>query len=79
MALNILSIATMSADPKHLFLGVKITVSDRQNQLRIYTIKALECLKLWLKIKPLVDNNEEDQDQDLEHKQGVDLGGGGRI
>jgi len=40
----------MSANPKRLFLGVKITISDRYNRLGIYIIKALECLKSWLKI-----------------------------
>ncbi len=36
----------MSADPERLFSSAKITVSDRQNRLGIYTLKALECLKL---------------------------------
>jgi len=59
----------MSADPERLFSGTKITVSDRRNWLRISTIKALECLKSWLKFELLVDDDEEDQDQGLEHEQ----------
>jgi hypothetical protein len=51
MALNILSIPAMSADPERLFSGAKITISDRRNRLGIYTIEALECLKSWLKIE----------------------------
>jgi hypothetical protein len=51
MALNILLIPAMSADPERLFSGAKIIISDRRNRLSIYTIKALECLKSWLKIK----------------------------
>src|SRR5438067_1488062 len=33
MALDMLSIPAMSADPEHLFLGAKITISDRRNRL----------------------------------------------
>jgi hypothetical protein len=51
MAFDILLIPAMSADPKRLFSGAKITISDRRNRFNIYTIKALECLKSWLKIK----------------------------
>ena len=69
MALDILSIPAMSADPERLFSGAKITGSDRRNRLRIYTIKALECLKSWLKIELLVGDDEEDQYRDLEHEQ----------
>ncbi len=60
MALDILSIPTMSADPERLFSGAKITVSDRRNRLGIYTLEALECLKSWLKISTFLDDDEED-------------------
>ena len=60
MALNILSIPVMSADPERLFSGTKIIVSDRRNRLGIYTIKALECLKSWLKLELLVEDDSED-------------------
>jgi len=45
MALDVLLILAMSADPERLFLGAKITISNRRNCLKIFTIKALECLK----------------------------------
>jgi hAT family C-terminal dimerisation region/BED zinc finger len=61
MALDILSIPAMSADPERLFSGAKITISDRRNRLGIFTIEALECLKSWLKIQMLVDDDEEDE------------------
>ena len=61
MALNILLIPTMSADPKRLFLGAKITISDRRNRLRIYIIEALECLKSWLRIQVILDDNKEEE------------------
>ena len=60
MALDILSIPAMSADPEHLFSSAKITISDRRNRLGIYTVEALECLKSWLKIEVLIDDDEED-------------------
>jgi len=60
MALDILSIPAMSADPERLFSGAKITISDRRNRLGIYTIEALECLKSWLKIETFLDDDEDD-------------------
>ena len=48
MALDILSIPAMSADPERLFSGAKLTISDRRARLGIETIQALECLKSWL-------------------------------
>ena len=64
MALDILLIPVMSADLERLFSGVKITVSDRRNRLRIYTLEALECLKSWLKISTFLDDDEEDRGLD---------------
>jgi hypothetical protein len=50
----------MLADLKRLFSRAKITISDRQTRFSIYTIKALEYLKSWLKIKAFIDDNKED-------------------
>ena len=50
----------MLADPKRLFSSAKITISDRRNRLGIYTVEALECLKSWLKIKVLINDDKED-------------------
>jgi hypothetical protein len=61
MALDILLIPSMSADPERLFSGAKITVLDRRNRLGIYTLGALECLKSWLGIKSFDYNKEEDR------------------
>ncbi len=52
----------MSADPKRLFLGVKITISDRRSRLRIDTIQALECLKSWLGLVDAKNDNPKDDD-----------------
>ena len=59
MALDVLSIPAISADPERLFSGVKITISDRRNRLGILTVEALECLKSCLKISGFEDNDEE--------------------
>ena len=61
MAIDILLIPVMSADPERLFSSAKISVSDRRNRLGIYTLKALEYLKLWLNIK-LEDIRELEED-----------------
>ena len=61
MALDILLISTMSADPERLFSSAKITISDRRNRLRIYTIEALECLKSWLGIQVILDDDKEEE------------------
>jgi hypothetical protein len=55
-----LDIPAMSADLERLFSRAKITISDRRTRLSIYTIKALECLKSWLKIKAFIDNDKKD-------------------
>jgi hAT family C-terminal dimerisation region len=48
MALDVLSIPAMSAEPERLFSSAKITITDRRNRLGIDTIEAIECLKSWL-------------------------------
>ncbi|ODQ76865.1 hypothetical protein LIPSTDRAFT_67870 [Lipomyces starkeyi NRRL Y-11557] len=48
MALDVLSIPAMSAEPERLFSSAKITITDRRNRLGIETIEAIECLKSWL-------------------------------
>lgn len=46
MAIDILSIPAMSAEPERLFSGAEVTVTERRNQLEVDTIEYLECLKL---------------------------------
>jgi hypothetical protein len=50
MAIDILSIPAMSAEPERLFSKAKITITDRRNRLGVSTIEQLECLKSWLNI-----------------------------
>jgi hypothetical protein len=50
MALDILSIPAMSAEPERVFSGSKITISNRRCSLGIQLIEALECLKSWMGI-----------------------------
>jgi hypothetical protein len=51
MAVDILSIPAMSAEPERLFSGAKITITDRRNRLGSDVIEALECLKSWCGIR----------------------------
>ena len=48
--MDILSIPAIAAGPERLFLGAKISITDRRNRLGIQTIEALECLKSWLQL-----------------------------
>jgi len=51
MALNLLSIPAMSAEPERLFSSCKITITDRRNKLSGKVIEALECLRSWYKVE----------------------------
>jgi hypothetical protein len=55
MALDMLSIPAMSAEPERLFSGAKISITDRRNRLGIESIEALECLKSWMGIQEFSD------------------------
>jgi hypothetical protein len=59
MALDLLAIPSMSAEPERLFSGAKITITDRRNRLGIDAINATECCKSWFKkayVLPFVDD-----------------------
>lgn len=49
MALDLLSILAMSAEPERLFSDTKITLQGRRNRLGIDIIEAIECIKSWSK------------------------------
>jgi hypothetical protein len=51
LALDILSIPAMSAEPERLFSATKLIITDRRNNLNIKTIESLACLKSWYKLK----------------------------
>ncbi|OAQ58045.2 ribonuclease H-like protein [Pochonia chlamydosporia 170] len=50
MAVDILSIPAMAAEPERLFSGAKITITDRRNRMGSDVVEALECLKSWFGI-----------------------------
>jgi hypothetical protein len=50
MAIDYLSIPAMSTDAERLFSSCLITLTDSQNRLGDNVLKAIECLKSWLKI-----------------------------
>lgn len=58
MAVDILSIPAMSAEPERLFSGAKITITDRRNRLGSDIIEALECLKSWFGIRDFHGDDE---------------------
>jgi hypothetical protein len=51
IALDILSIPAMSADPERLFSSAKLLIRDLRNKLGIDIIEAFECLESWYKIR----------------------------
>jgi hypothetical protein len=44
-----LLIPAILAEPEHLFLSAKISITVRKNRLGIKSIQAIKCLKLWFK------------------------------
>jgi hypothetical protein len=51
MAIDILSIPAMAADPERLFSSAGWAVNNRRNRLEMETIQALESLKSWYKLE----------------------------
>ena len=49
LAINILSIPAMSAEPERVFSGARRTISWERMQLGEDTIEMLECLKHWIR------------------------------
>lgn len=49
MAIDILSIPAMSADPERVFSGARRTISWERIQLGASTIERGECLKSWIR------------------------------
>jgi hypothetical protein len=65
MAIDILSIPAMSAEPERLFSDARITITDRRKRPRIETIEAIEYLKSWLKIQDFELVNKLDNTSQL--------------
>ena len=69
MALNLLSIPIMSAEPERLFLSCKITITDRRNRLLVKVIEALECLRSQYKVEAFeLDEVREEQEVEGEEE-----------
>ena len=60
MAIDILTISVMSDEPERVFSGAKITLQGRRTTLGIDMLRALECIKLWNKLKEF-DSNALDE------------------
>ena len=53
LALEILSIPAMSAEPERLFSATKLMITDGRSLLSMTIIEALACLKSWYKLRSL--------------------------
>jgi hypothetical protein len=62
LALEILSIPAMSAEPERLFSGTKLIVTERRMRLSIKMIQALASLKSWYKLKNWKWDDDDDVD-----------------
>ena len=51
LALEILSIPAISAEPERLFSATKLIITDQRNRLSMMMIEALASLKSWYKLK----------------------------
>lgn len=51
MAIDILTIPPMSAEPERIFSGSKLTLTDQRNRLGVELLRAFECMKSWHKLK----------------------------
>jgi hypothetical protein len=51
MALDILSILAMSAEPKRVFLSIGYTGTKPQGKLFTTTLEALEQIKSWCRLR----------------------------
>ena len=54
MALNILSIPSMSSEPERVFSSINNMMNDKRMTMGMGTLEAFECLKSWLKLKDFV-------------------------
>lgn len=59
MAIDMLTIPSMSADAERIFSGCKLQWTDRRNRLSVKTLESLECLKSWMNLDNWEDNNSE--------------------
>jgi len=60
MALDILSIPPMLAEPQRVFSSIGIQLTNRRNKMAMEVLELPESLKSWLKLKDIVvDENWE--------------------
>jgi len=62
MAIDILSIPAMSAEPERVFSGARRTISWERMQLGRDNIEKIECLKSWIRNNIAVEALEDDVD-----------------
>ena len=62
MAIDILSIPAMSAEPERVFSGARRIISWERMQLGRDNIEKIECLKSWIRNNIIVEALEDDVD-----------------
>jgi hypothetical protein len=67
MALDLLSCPAMSAEVEKLCTSCKVTICYRRSSLGIDTVKAIECLKSWMRDNNIsfIDSNSEAKFENL--------------
>ncbi len=66
LAINILSIPAMSAEPERVFSGARRTISWERMQLGETTIEILECLKHWMRSGLPIEAGYPDEEVNIE-------------
>lgn len=61
MAVDLMTIPAMSADPERVFSGCKLLLTQQRNRLGIDLTKAFTCLRSWYKVNEFVVEEALDQ------------------
>jgi hypothetical protein len=80
MALNILSIPSMSAESERVFSGTRRQITFDRLRLNGSSIEKSECLKSWIKndIEPIMEGSRAGTPANDEESEDVNAGGSGR-
>ena len=70
MAIDILSIPAMSAEPERVFSGARRTISWDRAQLSATVIETTECLKHAIRSR--ITEGDEDEDDENDEDDGAD-------
>ena len=74
MAIDVLTIPAMSAEPERVFSRAKLTLTDQRNRLGVELLGAFECLKSWYKLGNFDSDNALQQATCSEEAPAEDFG-----